>query len=81
MCAPLVTLDCIKGKGGKNYCRILHNDKIVRYYEKDAKNKLHLFRLTYAGGFRKSDTVNFNLRNVPDVQLTIFELQLLPRRQ
>ena len=46
-------------------------DLIISYSE-DAKKKLNLVRITFAGKFNKNDVINIETRNLTDVQLTIF---------
>ena len=44
----------------------------IKSYSEDSKKKLHLVRITFAGQFNKNDVINIEIRNLTDVQLTIF---------
>ena len=71
-CALLLIADGIKQKSGVAELKMRVNRDIIKSYSEDSKQKLHLVRITFAGQFNKNDVINIEIRNLTDVQLTIF---------
>ena len=71
-CAVLLIADGIKQKSGVAELKMRVNRDIIKSYSEDSKQKLHLVRITFAGQFNKNDVINIEIRNLTDVQLTIF---------
>ena len=71
-CTLLLIADGIKQKSGVAGIKTRVNRDIIKTYSKNSKKKLHLVRITFAGQFNKNNVINIEIRNLTDVQLTIF---------